>query len=72
MAGPVAVSRPALSEAGARQFEVIEPHVCYRLTCPGAMVVFGVDFGHTNPQWVLPYGGRVTVDGPAQRIIAHF
>jgi muramoyltetrapeptide carboxypeptidase LdcA involved in peptidoglycan recycling len=39
---------------------------------PGAMVVFGVDFGHTNPQWVLPYGGRVTVDGPAQRITAHF
>jgi len=39
---------------------------------PGAMVVFGVDFGHTNPQWVVPYGGRLTVDGPAQRIIAHF
>ncbi|MGW4940658.1 S66 peptidase family protein [Actinoplanes sp. NPDC004185] len=39
---------------------------------PQAMVVFGVDFGHTNPQWVLPYGGRLTVDGPAQRIIAHF
>jgi muramoyltetrapeptide carboxypeptidase LdcA involved in peptidoglycan recycling len=39
---------------------------------PEAMVVFGVDFGHTDPQWVLPYGGRITVDGPAQRIIAHF
>jgi muramoyltetrapeptide carboxypeptidase LdcA involved in peptidoglycan recycling len=39
---------------------------------PAAMVVLGVDFGHTNPQWVLPYGGRLTVDGPAQRIIAHF
>jgi muramoyltetrapeptide carboxypeptidase LdcA involved in peptidoglycan recycling len=39
---------------------------------PGAMVVLGVDFGHTDPQWVLPYGGRLTVDGPAQRIIAHF
>jgi muramoyltetrapeptide carboxypeptidase LdcA involved in peptidoglycan recycling len=39
---------------------------------PAAMVVFGVDFGHTDPQWVLPYGGRLTVDGPAQRIIAHF
>ncbi len=39
---------------------------------PEAMVVFGVDFGHTNPQWVLPYGGRLTVDGPARRIIAHF
>jgi muramoyltetrapeptide carboxypeptidase LdcA involved in peptidoglycan recycling len=39
---------------------------------PEAMVVFGVDFGHTDPQWVLPYGGRLTVDGPAQRIIAHY
>jgi muramoyltetrapeptide carboxypeptidase LdcA involved in peptidoglycan recycling len=39
---------------------------------PGAMVVFGVDFGHTDPQWILPYGGRITVDGPAQRITAHY
>jgi muramoyltetrapeptide carboxypeptidase LdcA involved in peptidoglycan recycling len=39
---------------------------------PGAMAVFGVDFGHTSPQWILPYGGRMTVDGPARRIIAHF
>lgn len=39
---------------------------------PEAMVVFGVDFGHTDPQWVLPYGGRITVDGPAQRITAHY
>jgi muramoyltetrapeptide carboxypeptidase LdcA involved in peptidoglycan recycling len=39
---------------------------------PEAMVVFGVDFGHTDPQWVLPYGGRITVDGPARRITAHY
>jgi len=39
---------------------------------PEAMVVFGVDFGHTDPQWILPYGGQMTVDGPGQRIIAHF
>ncbi|MER5422510.1 LD-carboxypeptidase, partial [Streptosporangium roseum] len=39
---------------------------------PEAMAVFGVDFGHTDPQWVLPYGGLVTVDGPARRVIAHF
>lgn len=38
---------------------------------PSAMVVFGVDFGHTEPQWILPYGGTMTVDGPARRIIAH-
>lgn len=38
---------------------------------PGAMAVFGVDFGHTDPQWILPYGGTMTVDGPARRITAH-
>jgi muramoyltetrapeptide carboxypeptidase LdcA involved in peptidoglycan recycling len=39
---------------------------------PSAMAVFGVDFGHTTPQWVLPYGGRMTIDGPARTITAHF
>lgn len=39
---------------------------------PTAMLVFNVDFGHTDPQWVLPYGGRITVDGPARRITAHY
>ncbi len=39
---------------------------------PSAMAVFGVDFGHTAPQWILPYGGRMTVDGPGRRIIAHY
>jgi muramoyltetrapeptide carboxypeptidase LdcA involved in peptidoglycan recycling len=39
---------------------------------PEAMAVFGVDFGHTSPQWVLPYGGRMTIDGPARRIVAHY
>lgn len=37
-----------------------------------AMVVFDVDFGHTDPQWVLPYGGCVTVDGPARTITARY
>ena len=39
---------------------------------PTAMVVFGIEFGHTVPQWVLPYGGRMTVDGPGRRIVAHY
>jgi muramoyltetrapeptide carboxypeptidase LdcA involved in peptidoglycan recycling len=39
---------------------------------PSAMAVFDVDFGHTDPQWVLPYGGTVTVDGPGRRIVAHY
>jgi muramoyltetrapeptide carboxypeptidase LdcA involved in peptidoglycan recycling len=35
---------------------------------PQAMIVFDVDIGHTDPQWVLPYGGTITVDGPRRRI----
>ena len=39
---------------------------------PNGMAVFGLDFGHTDPQLILPYGGAVTVDGPARRIVAHY
>ncbi|KAJ8103034.1 peptidase family S66 [Lipomyces tetrasporus] len=39
---------------------------------PDAMIVFDVDFGHTDPQWILPYGGVITVNGPQRRIVAHF
>jgi muramoyltetrapeptide carboxypeptidase LdcA involved in peptidoglycan recycling len=38
----------------------------------GIPIVLNVDFGHTNPQWVLPYGGEMTVDGIQQRLIAHY
>jgi muramoyltetrapeptide carboxypeptidase LdcA involved in peptidoglycan recycling len=37
---------------------------------PGAMIVFNVDIGHTDPQWVIPYGGTMTIDGPARTITA--
>ena len=39
---------------------------------PDLVVVLDVDFGHTSPQWVLPYGGRVTVDSVSRTITAHF
>ncbi len=39
---------------------------------PEMVVALDVDFGHTSPQWLLPYGGRVTVDAVAQRVVAHF
>jgi muramoyltetrapeptide carboxypeptidase LdcA involved in peptidoglycan recycling len=35
---------------------------------PNAVVCIGVPFGHTRPQWVLPYGGEVTVDGIQRKI----
>jgi muramoyltetrapeptide carboxypeptidase LdcA involved in peptidoglycan recycling len=39
---------------------------------PEMVVVMDVDFGHTSPQWVLPYGGRLTVDAEQERLVAHF
>ncbi|GAA0410504.1 S66 peptidase family protein [Streptomyces luteireticuli] len=35
---------------------------------PETMAVFDVDLGHTDPQVVIPVGGRIRVDGPARRI----
>ena len=35
---------------------------------PGVPLVFGVDFGHTEPQHIIPSGGTVTVDGVAREI----
>ncbi|MGW0360591.1 LD-carboxypeptidase [Micrococcus luteus] len=39
---------------------------------PDAVVCVGVPFGHTRPQWVLPHGGVMTVDGEARRVGAQF
>lgn len=35
---------------------------------PDTMAVFDVDFGHTDPQLVIPYGGQARVDGPNRRV----
>lgn len=37
-----------------------------------AVVVVGPPFGHTRPQWIVPYGGTMTVDGAAQRLFADY
>jgi muramoyltetrapeptide carboxypeptidase LdcA involved in peptidoglycan recycling len=39
---------------------------------PHAVVCVGIPFGHTRPQWILPYGGEITVDGAAHRIWADY
>lgn len=35
---------------------------------PTAVVVKGLDIGHTDPQQILPYGGEVRIDPAAERI----
>lgn len=39
---------------------------------PDTMAVFDVDLGHTDPQIVIPVGGRIRVDGPARRIFVTY
>ncbi|MGO1591875.1 MAG: S66 family peptidase [Ancrocorticia sp.] len=39
---------------------------------PRAVIVVGPPFGHTRPQWIVPYGGRMTVDGGARMLFADY
>ena len=39
---------------------------------PEAVVCVGVPFGHTRPQWILPHGGPITVDGATRRVFADY
>lgn len=39
---------------------------------PDAMVVLDLDIGHTDPQVVIPYGGRIRVDGVQRRITVRY
>lgn len=64
---------PSASEADALRREqrdvVIETIARYN---PDAVVCVGVPFGHTRPQWIVPYGGRMTLDGEARMIHATY
>jgi muramoyltetrapeptide carboxypeptidase LdcA involved in peptidoglycan recycling len=39
---------------------------------PAAPAVLNVDFGHTDPQLVVPYGGLLRVDGETQTLTATY
>lgn len=39
---------------------------------PHTPAVLNVDFGHTDPQLVMPYGGTITVDGPRREISVRY
>ena len=53
----------------AQRDAVIEEVSAYN---PQAVICVGPPFGHTRPQWVLPYGGEVTLDGRNQRLTASY
>ena len=39
---------------------------------PDAVICVGIPFGHTRPQWILPHGGAITVDGAARQVVADY
>lgn len=65
--------RPSPDEARAlreaQRDAVVETFARYN---PGAVVCVGVPFGHTRPQWILPYGGTMTLDGASRTVTAEY
>jgi muramoyltetrapeptide carboxypeptidase LdcA involved in peptidoglycan recycling len=59
----------AASLRAAQRDAVIEVVAHYN---PDAVVCVGVPFGHTRPQWILPYGGELVLDGGARTITADY
>ena len=39
---------------------------------PDLVICCGVPFGHTKPQWIVPYGGTITLDAPAGEVVADY
>lgn len=39
---------------------------------PEAVVCVGIPFGHTRPQWIIPYGGSMILDGAGQAVYADY
>jgi muramoyltetrapeptide carboxypeptidase LdcA involved in peptidoglycan recycling len=37
-----------------------------------AVVCIGVPFGHTRPQWIIPHGGTITLDGATRTVVADY
>jgi hypothetical protein len=42
------------------------------IVAAAAVVCVGIPFGHTRPQWIVPHGGAITVDGAARRVVADY
>jgi muramoyltetrapeptide carboxypeptidase LdcA involved in peptidoglycan recycling len=65
--------RPSPEQRAVRRAEQRDAAIeTVRTYNPEAVVVVGVPFGHTRPQWILPYGGSVTVDNTTQKLWADY
>lgn len=64
---PAAAERSRLRES--LQDTVMEQIARYN---PEAVVCVGVPFGHTRPQWIVPHGGAITLDGVTRSVTADY
>ncbi|MGL4339345.1 MAG: S66 family peptidase [Rhodoglobus sp.] len=67
-----AVVPPAVRRAELRASQrnvIIEQVMKYN---PNAVICVGVPFGHTRPQWVLPYGSALRLDGTLRTVSADY
>jgi muramoyltetrapeptide carboxypeptidase LdcA involved in peptidoglycan recycling len=65
---PLAVAERA-SYVEAQRHAVLTAFAEYN---PDVPIVFGVDFGHTDPQSIIPSGGEITVDAERQSIAVRY
>lgn len=79
----ILVARPPVSELGsvvpsanertrwrdAQRETIIEQVTRYS---PDAVICVGVPFGHTRPQWIIPHGGTVRLDGTTRKVSADY
>jgi muramoyltetrapeptide carboxypeptidase LdcA involved in peptidoglycan recycling len=66
-------SRPSAAERAAHRAEQRDTAIqIIQRYNTDAVVCVGPPFGHTRPQWILPYGGEMTVDGSERRIWADY
>jgi len=65
---------PSPSHERARLREVQYETIIEQITRynPDAVVCVGLPFGHTRPQWIIPHGGTVRLDGTARRVSADY
>lgn len=79
----VLVARPPVTalggaSVGAEERRRLRAMQCERIIAqvgrynPAAVVCVGVPFGHTRPQWIIPHGGLITLDGVTQTVTADY
>ena len=72
---PTATMTDVPDEAARRGYADDQAHAIISTVAaynPDAPVCVGIPFGHTRPQWVLPYGGVMRLNGAHRRIYARY